>query len=27
MSQRIIKFYNDRIGKPHSQIICHFFGY
>ncbi|WP_442936236.1 hypothetical protein [Nostoc sp.] len=25
MSQRIIKFYNDRIGKPHSQIICHFF--
>ncbi|MEH1983544.1 MAG: hypothetical protein V7L27_30465 [Nostoc sp.] len=22
-----MKFYNDRIGKPHSQIICHFFGY
>ncbi|QLE41115.1 DUF2294 domain-containing protein [Nostoc sp. C052] len=25
LSQRIIKFYNDRIGKPPSQIICHFF--
>ncbi|MEH1925148.1 DUF2294 domain-containing protein [Nostoc sp.] len=25
LSQQIIKFYNDRIGKPPSQIICHFF--
>ncbi|MEH2049777.1 DUF2294 domain-containing protein [Nostoc sp.] len=25
LSQRITKFYNDRIGKPPSQIICHFF--
>ncbi|MEH1830169.1 MAG: DUF2294 domain-containing protein [Nostoc sp.] len=25
LSQRIIKFYDDRIGKPPSQIICHFF--
>ncbi|MEH2234856.1 DUF2294 domain-containing protein [Nostoc sp.] len=25
ISQRMIKLYNDRIGKPPSQIICHFF--
>ncbi|MEH2158795.1 DUF2294 domain-containing protein [Nostoc sp.] len=25
ISQQIIKLYNDRIGKPPSQIICHFF--
>ncbi|MEH2116454.1 DUF2294 domain-containing protein [Nostoc sp.] len=25
LSQWIIKFYDDRIGKPPSQIICHFF--
>ncbi|MEH1833471.1 MAG: DUF2294 domain-containing protein [Nostoc sp.] len=25
ISQQIIKFYNDRIGKYPSQIICHFF--
>ncbi|MEH2190667.1 MAG: DUF2294 domain-containing protein [Nostoc sp.] len=25
ISQQIIKLYNDRMGKPPSQIICHFF--
>ncbi len=25
ISQRIIKLYHDRLGKPPSQIICHFF--
>ncbi|MFN6486901.1 MULTISPECIES: DUF2294 domain-containing protein [unclassified Nostoc] len=25
ISQQIIKLYNEKIGKPPSQIICHFF--
>ncbi|BDI15992.1 hypothetical protein ANSO36C_17940 [Nostoc cf. commune SO-36] len=25
ISQRIIKFYNDKLGKSPSKIICHFF--
>ncbi|MEH1965652.1 MULTISPECIES: DUF2294 domain-containing protein [unclassified Nostoc] len=25
ISQRLINLYNDRLGKPPSQIICHFF--
>ncbi|MBN3908381.1 MAG: DUF2294 domain-containing protein [Nostoc sp. NMS1] len=25
ISQRIVKLYNDRLGKSPSQIVCHFF--
>ncbi|MEH1786020.1 MAG: Na-translocating system protein MpsC family protein [Nostoc sp.] len=25
ISQRIVKLYDDRLGKSPSQIICHFF--